>query len=79
MARLTCPSCQSENIEATYIHEPCPNAPTGKTTWEAPAEGATPDSSPYPLPCPAPNDGTMTPAAYVVCRDCGHQWGGDQD
>jgi hypothetical protein len=74
MARLKCPTCQNENTWATYIHDPCPKAPTGKTTWEAPAEGATPDSDPYPLPCPAPLDGTMTPASNVVCRDCNHQW-----
>jgi hypothetical protein len=75
MARLQCPNCQSENTWATYIHDPCPQAPTGKTTWEVPAEGETQDSRPYPQPCPAPLDGTMTPAAYVQCRDCGHRWG----
>lgn len=76
MAKLKCPSCQSENTRATYIHDPCPNSATGKTTWLAPAEGPTPDGSPYPQPCPAPNDGTMTPAAYVECLDCMHKWGG---
>jgi hypothetical protein len=78
MAKLKCPSCQSENTRATYIHEPCPNVAVGKTTWEAPAEGPTPDSSPFPQPCPAPNDGTMTPAARVVCQACGHRWGDSQ-
>ena len=76
MAKLKCPSCQSENTRATYVHEPCPNSALGKTVWEAPAEGPTPDSSPYPQPCPVPNDGTMTPAAHVECRDCEHRWGG---
>ena len=54
MARLQCPNCSSENTWAQYVHDPCPKSPTGKTEWEAQAEGATPDGRPYPSPCPAP-------------------------
>jgi hypothetical protein len=75
MARLKCPNCASENTWAQYAHDPCPNAPSGKTTWEAPAEGPTPDGMPYPSPCPTPLDGTMTAASSVTCRDCAHIWG----
>jgi hypothetical protein len=74
MARLQCPNCSSQNTWAQYVHEPCPNSPTGKTEWEAQAEGATPDGTPFPSPCPAPNDGTMTQASNVKCKDCEHQW-----
>ncbi len=74
MARLKCPNCQSENTWATYVHDPCPKSSTGKATWETPAEGPTPDGSPYPQPCPTPNDGTMTQASNVKCKDCGHLW-----
>jgi hypothetical protein len=74
MARLQCPSCGSENTWAKYVHDPCPNSSSGKTTWEAQAEGETPDGMPYPKPCPAPLDGTMTTAASVVCRACEHTW-----
>ena len=75
MAKLRCPSCSSENTWAQYVHQPCPNAPTGKTEWEAQAIGATPDGMPEPMPCPTPNDGTMTRASSVTCKDCGHRWG----
>ncbi|HTW92348.1 MAG TPA: hypothetical protein VMH22_11635 [bacterium] len=74
MARLQCPACSSENTWAHYVHEPCPNTPTGKTEWEAEAVGATPSGVPYPSPCPAPLDGTMTQASNVTCRDCNNQW-----
>jgi len=74
MAKLRCPNCQSENTWAQYVHDPCPTSPTGKTAWEAQAEGATPDGEPYPQPCPRPGDGTMCQASGVMCRDCGHQW-----
>ena len=77
MARIQCPNCHGENTWAQYVHDPCPNSSAGKTEWEAQAVGATPDGMPYPLPCPAPNDGTMTNASGVLCRDCGHQWGSD--
>jgi hypothetical protein len=74
MARLQCPNCSSENTWAEYIHDPCPHSSAGKTVWEAQAEGATPNSRPQPSPCPAPDDGTMTAAADVTCRNCGHTW-----
>jgi hypothetical protein len=72
--RLQCPQCQSEDTWATYIHQPCPNAPTGRTEWEIEAMGATPDSKPQPAPCPAPLDGKLVPADHVTCRTCGHTW-----
>jgi len=74
MARIVCPSCSSENTWAQYVHSPCPNSPTGKTAWEAPAEGATPTVKPSPSPCPTPLDGPMTQASDVTCQDCSHQW-----
>jgi hypothetical protein len=74
MAKLICPSCHKQNTWAHYVHDPCPMSTAGKTEWDAPAEGPTPDGVPFPLPCPRPNDATMTPATRTVCRDCGHQW-----
>jgi hypothetical protein len=74
MAKLVCPNCSSENTWARYVHDPCPMSSTGKTEWNAPAEGPTPDGKPYPRPCPAPNDGAMTTAADVTCRACEHTW-----
>jgi hypothetical protein len=72
--RIKCPQCQSEDTWATYIHDPCPNAPTGKTQWTEEAMGPTPDGTPSPRPCPAPGDGTSVPCAYVDCHSCMHHW-----
>jgi hypothetical protein len=74
MAKLVCPKCGRVDTWAKYVHDPCPNSTTGKTEWEAPAEGPTPDSRPYPQPCPAPLDGTATNASEVRCGNCGHKW-----
>jgi hypothetical protein len=74
MARILCPNCNSDNTWAHYVHDPCPNSATGKTEWDAQAESATPDGMPLPRPCPAPNDGTMTEASGVKCRNCEHDW-----
>ena len=75
--RLKCPSCQSENSWATYIHNPCPGSDTG-TQWEEEAYGPTPDGSPHERPCPGCEEQSV-PAAYVKCHDCWHQWGGGGD
>jgi len=73
--RLICPSCQSTNTWATYIHCPCPKAGLSNiTTWDKVAMGPTPDGIPYLRPCPAPDDDSMVPAHHVTCRDCDYQW-----
>ena len=74
MARLICPKCGSMNTWAHYVHAPCPSSPNGRTEWDSEANSATPTGKPQPMPCPRPNDGTMCPAPYTVCRDCGNQW-----
>lgn len=74
MAKILCPKCGSQNTSAQYVHDPCPNSAKGYTKWEAPAESATPDGLPFPLPCPTPDDGTMCNATGIRCQDCGHTW-----
>jgi hypothetical protein len=72
--RLVCPQCQSANTWATYVHDPCPQAPTGTTEWEVEAMGPTPDGRPANKPCPAPGCGADTAASKVTCKDCMHEW-----
>jgi hypothetical protein len=73
--KLKCPSCQSDNTLATYVHDPCEHATQGTSTiWTEEAMGPTPDGTPNPRPCPAPGDGTMVPASFCICMECYYTW-----
>ena len=68
MPAITCrgENCPNRNDRvATYrhLHE------TETMERTVPALGPTPNSVPFPQPCP--NDGTPCEAAVVACRSCG--------
>ena len=59
------PNCISSNTVASYSHAHGLLA----RTWNAPAVGPTPDSAPFPSPCP--NDDVSCAAISVKCNTCG--------
>lgn len=70
MALTQCPNCKHTppNVMAHYKHV-VPGTTTIHEWDKAPSEGPTPDSAPYPQPCPT--DHTMTNAVSIKCSDCG--------
>ena len=69
MAATRCqnPNCPGpSNVVAIHSH----NCPTGMTKkWSGRADGPTPNSAPYPEPCP---DDRMTGTVVAaICTTCG--------
>jgi ribosomal protein S27E len=69
--RAVCPECGNTNTFAHYVHQGCPNSPTGTTTWEKEA-WLGPDGRPVAIPCPDCQFSVYP--SYLICKDCNHQW-----